>query len=181
MRRLGLLLVAGAVLAGCVTRTRYDEEVRLTETYKQLNDRLQSEVQAKELEIKQLKGRVRLTLADRILFPEGGWEVTSTGRAVLDKIAPALQSAKDNRIEVEGHTDNVPIGNRLRARFPSNWELSGARASDVVRYLQKKGIDPARMMACGFGEYQPTASNATIDGRQANRRTDIDLVPNDGP
>jgi len=95
----------------------------------------------------------------------------------LDKIVPALQTASAQRIEVEGYTDNVPIGGHLEHRFPTNWELSAARAVEVVRYLQKKGIDPSRLTAAGHGEYQPVGSNATPAGRQANRRTDIDLMP----
>ena len=79
--------------------------------------------------------------------------------------------------EVEGCTDSVPIGSHLRHRFPTNWELSTARAAEVVKYLQAKGIDPARLTAAGHGEYQPLESNATAEGRQNNRRTDIDLVP----
>ena len=100
----------------------------------------------------------------------------ASGRATLDKIVGSLQQASGKRIVIEGYTDNTPIGAGLRARYPSNWELSTARACDVVRYLQAQGIDPTRLEAAGFGEYQPVAQNDTASGRSRNRRIDIFLL-----
>ncbi|MCX7109883.1 MAG: OmpA family protein [Candidatus Methylumidiphilus sp.] len=169
-----LLLAAAVVLPGCVSQKTYNRDMGAE---RQINQELMTEVQADTVKIIQLQDRLRVTLVDELLFSEGGWELHSNGKAVLDKIVPALQSATTQRIEVEGYTDNVPIGAHLQHRFPTNWELSAARAAEVVRYLQKKGIDPSRLTAAGHGEYQPVGSNATPAGRQANRRTDIDLMP----
>ena len=168
------LLAALVVLPGCVSQKTYDRDMGAE---RQINQQLSAEVQADTVKIIQLQDRLRVTMEDELLFPEGRWEIHSKGKAVLDKIVPALQAATTQRIEVEGYTDNVPIGGHLEHRFPSNWELSTARAAEVVRYLQKKGIDPSRLTAAGHGEYQPVGSNATPAGRQANRRTDIDLMP----
>ena len=168
------LLAAVVVLPGCVSQKTYDRDMGAE---RQINQQLSAEVQADTVKIIQLQDRLRVTMEDELLFPEGGWEIHSKGKAVLDKIVPALQAATMQRIEVEGYTDNVPIGGHLEHRIPTNWELSTARAAEVVRYLQKKGIDPSRLTAAGHGEYQPVGSNATPAGRQANRRTDIDLMP----
>ncbi|MGZ6078405.1 MAG: OmpA/MotB family protein, partial [Myxococcaceae bacterium] len=77
------------------------------------------------------------------------------------------------QIDVQGYTDDVPIGPELKSRFPSNWELSTARATDVVRYLASKGVDKNLMSATGFGDTHPIASNSTAEGRQKNRRIEI--------
>ena len=168
------LLTTVIALPGCVSQKTYDRDMGAE---RQINQQLSAEVQADTVKIIQLQDRLRVTLEDELLFPEGGWEVHAKGKAVLDKLIPALQSATTQRIEVEGYTDNVPIGSRLEHRFPTNWELSAARAAEVVKYLQKKGVDPSRLTAAGHGEYQPVGPNTTPGGRQANRRTDIDLMP----
>lgn len=171
------LLLAPALLGGCVMKSTFDREAGLYDAERQVNAQLEAEIKADHVEIKQLKDRLRITFADDILFPESGWEVTTPGKAVLDKLVNSLINAKDSRIQVDGHTDNVPIGKNLRGRFPTNWELSCARAAEVVKYLQSQGINPSRLTAAGHGEYQPVKSNATAVGRQANRRTDLYIMP----
>jgi chemotaxis protein MotB len=171
------LALAATVLSGCVSQAAFNREVGLYDAERQINQQLESEIKADRVEISRLKDRLRVTVADELLFPEAGWEVTTQGKINLDKIVPALLGLKDHRIEVQGHTDNVPIGKNLRNRFPTNWELSCARAAEVVRYLQRQGVDPGRLSASGHGEFQPAQPNATPAGRAANRRTDIDLVP----
>jgi len=115
-------------------------------------------------------------MVDQTLFPEGGWEIHRTGEATLNKIVPTLVSLQNQRINVEGFTDNVPIGPELRNRFPSNWELSTARATDVVRYLVAQGVNPNILSAQGFGETRPVASNDTAQGRAKNRRVEIVIM-----
>ena len=107
------------------------------------------------------------------LFAEGGWEIGKQGEATLDKLVPTLKTLKGQRIEAEGFTDAVPIGPDLKKRFPSNWELSIARANDVVRFLVSKGVDPNALSAAGFGETRPVASNDTAAGKAKNRRIEI--------
>lgn len=178
MLKPSFVFLFAALLVGCVAKSTYDKEVGFYNTERQLNAQLETEIQADQVKITRLEDRLRVSVLDELLFPEGGWQVGARGKGVLDKMVPALQSVSaDHRIEVEGYTDNVPIGKHLKHRFASNWELSTARATEVVKYLQQKGIDPSRMTAAGQGEYSPVASNDTPEGRQQNRRTEIDLVP----
>jgi chemotaxis protein MotB len=126
-----------------------------------------------------LKGRVRTRLEGRglvVSLGEGGFfdsgcdQIKPEGLVLLDAIATALAGA-DNHIRVEGHTDNVPISN---SKFPSNWELSTARATAIVAYLVSKfGMSPDLMSAAGYAEYRPIASNDTDEGRARNRRVDL--------
>ena len=146
------------------------------ETFQELNRRLKAEIKTDKIEIRQLKDRLSMSVANEILFREGHWEIHEKGKAVLNKVVPVLRSLKDKRIEVQGFTDNLPISPSLKKRFPSNWELSSARASTVVRYLQDHGVDPRILEACGFSEYQPAASNSTREGRAKNRRVEIVIV-----
>jgi chemotaxis protein MotB len=93
-------------------------------------------------------------------------------------VGKVLKATEGKTIRVEGHTDNVAISDRLKQKFPTNWELSTARASNVVRFLQEQvGIEPERLHAIGLSEYHPIASNATAKGRSQNRRIEIGLLP----
>jgi chemotaxis protein MotB len=170
-------------LGGCVSQGTYNQEVQQantyaaqSRTYQALSAQLQKEIQADQVRIKELQGQLTVTLVDEILFASGSAEMHAQGRSTLEKIVGTLQSVPDKRINVRGYTDNEPIGPALRARYPSNWELSTARSSDVVRFLQAKGIDPKRLEASGYGEYQPVAANTTPAGRKENRRIEIVLT-----
>jgi len=175
MRRRVLIaaLAAAALTVGCVSEQTYKAEVQKSALYEQLNAKLQKELNADQAQIQQLQNEVRLTLVDQILFPEGGWQIHRQGEETLAKIAPTLSTVKAKRIVVEGFTDNVPIGPALKQRFPSNWELSTARATDVVRYLAAKGVPQNLLAAEGFGDTRPVASNDTPEGRAKNRRVEI--------
>jgi len=168
-----LALCAAFLVAGCVSEQKYEKEVGLEQTYQRLSQQLSAEVKADQAQIQQLQNQLKVTLVDQILFPEGGWQLGRKGEETLAKIAPTLSTLKGQQIVVEGFTDNVPIGPELRQRFPSNWELSSARASEVVRYLVSKGVPPNIMSAQGFGDSRPVASNDTPQGRAKNRRVEI--------
>ena len=175
--------VLATFLGGCVSQGTYNKEVQQADTlaaqnktYQALNAQLQTEIKADQVRIKQLQGQLTVTLIDEILFASGSAEMHASGRATLEKIVGTLQSVPDKRVVVRGYTDNEAIGPALRARYPSNWELSTARSSDVVRFLQAKGIDPKRLEAAGYGEYQPVAPNTTPAGRKENRRIEIVLT-----
>jgi chemotaxis protein MotB len=128
------------------------------------------------VKIEQLENGIRVRMSSDLLFHEGGVEISPGGRTALDKVAPTLATGTYT-IDVVGNTDNLPIGPELAGRFPTNWELAGARAAIVVRYLQSKGVDPSRMQAISAGQYHPVAPNDTPQGRAQNRRTDILLRP----
>jgi chemotaxis protein MotB len=166
-------LCAMLLVAGCVSEQKYEKEVGLEQTYQRLNQQLSAEVKSDQAQIQQLQNQLKVTLVDQILFPEGGWQLGRKGEETLAKIAPTLSTLKGQQIVVEGFTDNVPIGPELRQRFPSNWELSSARASEVVRYLASKGVPANIMSAQGFGDSRPIASNDTPQGRAKNRRVEI--------
>jgi chemotaxis protein MotB len=183
--KIGLIVlsIALVMVTGCVTEGTYQQEVTQVDTlsaqnstYKELNQQLEAEVRSDQVQIQQLQNQLKVILVDQILFPEGGWELGWKGKETLDKIIPTLKKLKNERINVEGYTDNVPIGPELRSRFPSNWELSTARATNVVRFLESKGVNPNLLSATGFGDTRPVASNDTREGRAKNRRIEIVLV-----
>ena len=149
-------------------------------SYEDLQAGLKSEIAAGEIKITQLQGKLTVNLVDRILFDSGKAEIKADGRTVLDKVGSILNTVTDKNIRIEGHTDNKPITGDLLAKYPSNWELSTARATAVARYLQDHDkVDPARLVAAGYGEFHPVASNDTTESRALNRRIEIVLVPRD--
>ncbi len=151
---------------------------RATQTYQDLQKKLEKEIQEGKVQLTEMKNRLTMTMVDKIIFPSGSTEISKDGKLVLDKVVSILKDIKDKRIQVEGHTDNVPIVSDLKKRFPTNWELSTARATEVVRYLQEQGgLDPKQLSATGYSEYQPVAPNDTNDGKHKNRRIEIVLLP----
>lgn len=128
-----------------------------------------------DVNIKVIKGVVYISLADNMLFRSGSYQINSSAMNILSKIARIIQDYREYSVLVEGNTDNVPIS---RTNIRNNWDLSALRASSVVQALQNDfGIDPSRLTAGGRGEYNPVATNATADGRQLNRRTEIIITP----
>jgi chemotaxis protein MotB len=149
---------------------------RLHGTYEALVADLESEVSAGQIQIEQLREGLRLNLSDQILFPSGSAELSAGGRRVLRTVAAQLTELP-HRVEVQGHTDDIPIRGGLAGRFPSNWELAGARAARVVRLLHEAGVDATRLTAVSFGAQHPVAGNDTPEGRARNRRIEIRLIP----
>jgi len=168
-----VLLFVILPMAGCVPAPMYQQAVQKSELYEQLNQQLLAEVAADQVKIEQLQDRLKVTVLNAILFPEGGWELDRKGKETLNKMVPVLANLQNKRVEVNGYTDNFPIAREFKWRFPSNWELSTARASDVVRYLAQQGVNPAILSATGYGEQDPAASNDTPRGRSQNRRVEI--------
>lgn len=160
-------------------RERADLE-RKSETYDALVAGLKEEMEQKLVDVRRQGQRITVNVSDQVLFDSGRAEVKLAGQVALDKIAKVLAGVQDRRIDVEGHTDNLRIAGELAKVYPTNWELSTARATNVVRYLEGKGVAPGRMAAVGMAEFRPISSNATPVGRQANRRIEIVLTPWDG-
>ncbi|EEG76519.1 OmpA/MotB domain protein [Dethiobacter alkaliphilus AHT 1] len=139
-------------------------------TYLEVKSHLQEEGLANIIDVRIEDRGVVLEIQDRLLFDTGRAEIRPEARELLVKVAGILANVP-NQIIVEGHTDNVPI---QTAQYPSNWELSVDRAVRVVRYLsERQDIDPERFLATGYGEFQPVASNETVQGRAKNRRVNI--------
>ncbi|GLI39881.1 OmpA family protein [Geobacter hydrogenophilus] len=163
-------------------RKAREEKVReVSKTYEDLLDRMKGEIAQGQVTISELKGKLTVNMVDAILFDSGKAEVKQGGMEVLAKVVDILKGVQDKMIRIEGHTDNVQIVGNLTKRFPTNWELSAARAINVARYLQGQGIDPTVLVAVANGEYRPVASNDTEEGRAKNRRIEIVLVPRDAP
>jgi chemotaxis protein MotB len=153
---------------------------RLTQTHADLTKSLQAEIAKGDIRIKQVRDRLTINMVDRVLFDSGQGQVKPAGLKVLKQVSDILKNVTDKQIRIEGHTDNVPIGAKLKGKFTTNWELSTARATSVVRYLiDEGGVDRANLSAVGYADMRPVASNDTEEGRTANRRIEITLYPKD--
>lgn len=142
-----------------------------------LRERLSQELTDKNVEIEQLRGQLSVRMLDKIVFRSGSADILPQGMEVLDKLAEAIKDSTDT-IRVEGHTDDTPISDKLKSKYPTNWELSAARAAAVARYFETKHfINPKRLESLGFSMYRPVAPNDTPENKQRNRRVEIVLKP----
>lgn len=153
------------------------EVEKTSNTYKNLVQEMKGEIAQGQVTITELKGKLTMDVVDKILFDSGESAVKKEGHDVLNRFVEILKTVKDKNIRIEGHTDNVKITTKLAKIYPTNWELSAARAINVSKYLQQQGIDPKILSATAFGEYQPLADNSTAEGRAKNRRIAIILLP----
>ncbi|MCX5838553.1 MAG: OmpA family protein [Deltaproteobacteria bacterium] len=149
----------------------------VSRTYEELLGEMKDEIEQGKIAITELQGKLTMDVFDKILFDSGRTEVKPGGLAILKRIIKILITVTDKVIRIEGHTDNIPITGALAKKYPTNRELSAARALNVTRYLEKGGIDPSILSAEAFGEYQPIAENDTPEGRAKNRRIAIILLP----
>ena len=170
-------------LSGQLVQTQAEKdkiEGELKRLQGELSSKLEGEIQAGNVRIKRRGNDLVVDLADQILFESGNPEVHESGQKVLGQVAPTLAEMKQYTIQVAGHTDSAKVVSpSTQERFPTNWELSTARATHVVRFLQERGRVPGdRLVAMGFAQYRPTANNATAEGRQQNRRIELVLIRN---
>jgi len=152
--------------ASKATEAQYDALVR----------NLTEELEQGQLQVRRCRNMLTVDVAEQLFFGSGEASRKASGKEVLKKVGESLKGYADKVIRVIGHTDNVPISKAHQKVFPSNWELSVARATTVVRYLQELGIPPERLIASGRAQYAPVADNATPEGRRKNRRIEITLV-----
>lgn len=145
--------------------------------YQQLASSLQEQIASGQIEISELRGKMTVKLKDKILFSSASASLNKQGRAALDAVADAFKDLKGKNVVVSGYTDDVPIG--AKSGFADNWALSAARATNVVRYLQSKGVAPAMLGAAGFAEYRPLVPNDSSANRSQNRRIEIILTAAD--
>jgi len=205
MRHLAVLVgIAGlAFISGCVSTSTYEQmereknqEIAALQTrvqalerqrdavlssrqqtrqqYDSLMQGLSREAEKHRLQVKQYKNMLMVDLTEQVLFDSGSATLNAEGEEILKTVGAELKGYKDKIIRVVGHTDSVPV--LSKSRYLSSWELSVDRAAAVVRFLQKAGIPPSRMIAAGRGEYDPVAPNDTPEGRQKNRRIEIMLI-----
>lgn len=154
-------------------KRKAEADARIAE-FKALIDKFKSLIDAGKLRVKIVEGRMVVELATDILFGSGSATLSRSGRDALKEVAEILASIPDRTFQIEGHTDNVPI---KTAQFPSNWELAAARAITVVNTMTAGGMPAARISAASYADVKPAMSNETKEGRSANRRIEIVVVP----
>jgi chemotaxis protein MotB len=154
----------------------------LRSTQDELVEGLKQEIADRQVQVERIKDKLRVDMVDEILFDSGEATLKPAGIAVLNKVGAILKKATNRTVEVQGHTDDVPIRGALTKVFPTNWELSAARATNVARFLQDTAkLDPRQLSATAYSEYKPKAANATEEGRRQNRRIEILLGPLNAP
>jgi chemotaxis protein MotB len=160
-----------------LAKAREEQVRKVSSTYESLLEKMKTEISKGQVTISELKGKLTVNMVDSILFDSGKAEVKKGGLEILGKVISILKDVNDKSIRIEGHTDNVQISRTLAQRYPTNWELSAARAINVARYLQGEGIDPGQLSAVAYGEWKPVADNDAAEGKAKNRRIEIILVP----
>ncbi|MDH5648776.1 MAG: OmpA family protein [Gammaproteobacteria bacterium] len=146
------------------------------ELFTKLKTELSSELDSQKLTLRQMNTGINVNLPEDILFPSGSAELRDSGREVLSKVSEQLNQTS-YQVIVSGYTDNVPISGKLTKRFPSNWDLAAARATNIVRLLEQNNVPADKLIAASYGENRPVADNSTEEGRQQNRRIEIHLRP----
>lgn len=198
-----LTVMLAAIFAGCASKGQLKErDAQIADLKQQLEDArnqcvvLEDEKKAAEaraealqnelnqlsdslkLEMEQNSKYTMLRVPDKLLFDFSQVRLSGSGKSLLNKIAGILDKYPEFDVRVEGHADNRKVKPEFYDKYRSNWEISTARATEVVRYLiNKEGINPDRLIAVGYGEYNPIASNDTAEGRQQNRRVEFYIAP----
>jgi chemotaxis protein MotB len=165
--------VSGVLRQTVAEKERVEAELKGVQT--ELAKKLEPEIQEGNVRIRRRGQDLVLDMADQILFDTGQAELSDGGQKVLGEVAQSVRELRAYSLEVAGHTDGTRIANpATQERFPTNWELSTARATNVVRFLQERGKIPGqRLGAAGFAEFRPADTNATEAGRKKNRRIEI--------
>lgn len=161
-----------------ISKEKESEITRLNATYRNLVTDMKDEIKKGEITITRLKDKLTVNLVDKIIFPTGKATLKMQGKKVLSRIGEILKDVAEKQIRIEGHTDNVPIGRALRKKFPTNWELSAARATNVARFfIDTVGLDKHFISVGGYADNKPIDTNETKEGRANNRRIEILLIP----
>jgi chemotaxis protein MotB len=157
-----------------VERQREIERARAA-VYQGLLDKLKGMIDAGQLQVNIRNGKMVVRLPDNVLFDPGKTDIKPAGKKALEQLTQVLKAIPDRQFQVSGHTDNTPI---KTGKFRSNWDLSTARAVEVLNFMIKSGMEPNRLSAAGYGEYDPIAANDTPANKAQNRRIEIVIVPN---
>jgi chemotaxis protein MotB len=161
--------LAALALSACVSQQAYEQQGQQLQ-------QAQAQVAAQQAEITRLQQENKWVVAGDMLFPDGGYRLSSQGMTTLSQYVPRLQALQNAKVVVYGYTDDRPVGRALRrAGIMNNLDLSSRRADNVVAYLASQGVNPSIMSAKGFGDAHPVASNDSVEGRAQNRRVVIVL------
>jgi chemotaxis protein MotB len=159
-------------------QSKQEEIAKLQGTYQELEQKMQEEIKKGDIRLSQSGGRIKVDLVDKILFDVGDSSITARGGEVLSRLGAILAGVQDKKIQVSGHTDDSPISDKLKEKYPTNWDLAAARAINVVRYLEEKAKVPGRaLVVAAYGPWEPISSNRNPSGRARNRRIEIVLTP----
>ncbi|MDE0333222.1 MAG: OmpA family protein [Nitrospinae bacterium] len=160
---------------------RFEDRIRFQiQLEKDMKAQFARERRRGTIEVRRAGDRVVISIASAILFKSGSAKIRAESRALLVKFSSLLRRYANREVQVQGHTDNVQISDRLAERWETNWELSAARATRVLRYFVEVGnLDPRRVSGAGMGEFRPIADNDTRAGRRTNRRIEIVIFPPD--
>lgn len=156
-------------------RKQHEEAEKRLAAFRAMTDKFRKMIDSGKLQVAIRGGRMIVKLPASVLFASGSADLSREGLTAIDDVAHILKQFHDRRFMVAGHTDNIPLGS---SPFKNNWELSTARALTVTQELVKAGMSPTRLVAAGYGEYDPVKSNASEAGRHENRRIEIILLPN---
>jgi chemotaxis protein MotB len=155
-------------------RQREDVAKMRVQAYQDLVKRFADLIDSGFLKVEIVEGRMVVQIGTDILFPSGSADLSKAGKDALAKVGSVLAQLPENQYQVEGHTDDVPI---KTAKYPSNWALAAARALTVVQALTAAGVKPSQISAASYAEYKPAQPNTTPEGKQANRRIEIVILP----
>jgi chemotaxis protein MotB len=163
-------LAAPILLAGCVSQSAYDAVVAQ-------NQQLQQQAAQDKAHISRLQGAIKYTVESDLLFPSGSWQLSANGKDVIAKMAKMLAQDQQDKLVVNGYTDNAPVGPALqRQGVTSNEILSQKRAEAVMQFMISQGVKADMVSAHGYGEADPISSNDTPQGRAQNRRVEIGIA-----
>ena len=181
MMAVGAAAALALALAGCVSKEKYEESqqknAELEQQYQQLNQQMGAEIGAKNMQITRMQDAVRVSINDDLLFPSGKWEMSTNAKQSIAKVAAILAPHQTTKIDVNGYTDDTPIGPGLiKEGVTTNLILSQKRAESVMQYMISQGVKPNLIAAHGFGEGNPVAPNDTAEGRAKNRRVELTLA-----
>ena len=176
-------ILSTMMLAGCVSQSKYDA---LHAQNEQLHQQVaaqstqmaadKAQIAAEKAQLSRLQGAIKYTVNSDLLFSPGGWEMKEAGKQIIAKFAAKLAPTQQNKLLVNGYTDNAPIGPALQKKgIASNQELSQKRAENVMQFLISRGVKPDLVSAHGYGDANPVAPNTTAKGRSENRRVELTL------
>jgi chemotaxis protein MotB len=170
-------LLAALLLAGCgVSESKYDALQAENTQLQQQTATMSQQIATDKAQISRLQGAIKYTVNSDLLFSPGGWQMSERGKHLIAKLAMKLAPSQENKIVVNGYTDNTPIGPALlKQGITTNQELSQKRAENVMQFIISQGVKPELISAQGFGDADPVASNDTSQGRAKNRRVELTL------
>jgi chemotaxis protein MotB len=171
-------IIAPILLGGCVVwQSDYDKVVSQNQQLQQQNTADEQQIAADKAQIGRLQGAIKYTVNSDQLFAPGSWQISAQGKQIITKMASQLAPTQQNKLVVNGYTDNAQIGAALQQQgITSNQMLSQKRAENVMQYLISQGLNPGLVTAKGYGDANPVASNDTAQGRAQNRRVEITLA-----